>query len=104
MFDQRVAIRFDLNPAHVDEAALGIAAHRMFDLDHVRAPISEDAARGGDEGELCDFKDAHALHYLSHENPELLLAPCQCAFGAGEAMCKRIAMPMTAERANAMAI
>ena len=72
VFDQRVAQRIELDPAHVEEAALGIAAHRMLDLDHVRAPVGEDRARRRRERELRHFEDAHALHYLGRHRPDLL--------------------------------
>ena len=45
MLDQRVAVRVELDAAHVDEAALGVAAHRVLDLDDVGAPVGEDRAR-----------------------------------------------------------
>ena len=62
MLDQRVPQGIELDPAHVEETALGIAAHRMLDLDHVGPPVGEDRAGGGSEGELRDFQNAHALH------------------------------------------
>ena len=72
VLDQRVAVRVELDAAHVEEAALGVAAHRMLDLDHVGAPVGEDRARGGHEGELRHFEDPHALHHLGQVG--LLLA------------------------------
>ena len=52
---------------HLD-AALGIAAHGMLDLDHVRAPVRQDRARRRNESELRDFEDPNALHNLGHRS------------------------------------
>ena len=69
MLDQRVPVRVELEAAHVDEAALGVAAHRMLHLDDVCAPVSEDRPRRWNERELCNFEDANALHHLDQVSP-----------------------------------
>ena len=66
MLDERMPLRVQLEAAHVDEAALGVAAHRVLHLDDVGAPVGEDGARRGDEGELRDLEDPYALHHLDH--------------------------------------
>ena len=47
MLDHRVAVRIDLDPAHVDETALRVAAHGMLDLDDVGAPSASTAPADG---------------------------------------------------------
>ena len=69
MLDQRMPLRVQLEAAHVDEAALGVAAHRVLHLDDVGAPVGEDGPRRGDEGELRNLEDPHALHHLDQVNP-----------------------------------
>jgi hypothetical protein len=69
MLDQRVAVGVELEAAHVDEAALGVTAHRVLDFDHVRAPVGEDRPGGGDERELCNLENANALHHLDQVDP-----------------------------------
>ena len=64
MFHQRVPVRVELKATHVDEAALRVAAHRMLDLDDVRAPVGEDRPCRRHECELCNFEDANTLHHL----------------------------------------
>ena len=64
MLDQRVPVRIQLEAAHVDEAALGVAAHRVLDLDDVRAPVGEDRSGRRNERELRNLEDANALHHL----------------------------------------
>ena len=54
----------ELEAAHVEEAALRVAAHRMLDLDDVRAPVGEDRAGRRHERELRNLEDANALHHL----------------------------------------
>ena len=63
---------FELEAAHVEEAALGVAADRMFDLDDVGAPVGQDRARRRDERELRDLQDPDAVHHLDHSIPFLL--------------------------------
>ena len=63
------AVRVELDAAHVDEAALGVAAHRVLDLDDVRAPVGEDRARRGHERELRHLENADALHDLRQDDP-----------------------------------
>ena len=58
-----------LESAHVDEAALGVAAHRVLDLDDVGTPVGEDRPRRGHERELGHLEDANALHHLDQLNP-----------------------------------
>ena len=62
-------LRVQLEAAHVDEAALGVATHRVLDLDDVGAPVGEDGSRRGNEGELRNLEDPHALHHLDHDPP-----------------------------------
>src|SRR6478735_5232717 len=64
MFDQRMPLRVHLKATHVDEAALGVAAHGVLHLDDVGAPVGEDSARGGNERELGNLEDPYALHHL----------------------------------------
>ncbi len=66
MLHQRMPVRVDLDAAHVEEAALGVAAHRVLDLDDVRAPVGEDRSRRRDERELRELQDPKALHHLDH--------------------------------------
>ena len=66
MLHQRVPVRVDLDAAHVEEAALGVAADRVLDLDDVGAPVGEDRARRRDERELRQLQDSKARHYLDH--------------------------------------
>ena len=79
MLDQRVPQRIERDPAHVEEPALGIAAHRMLDLDNVRAPIGENRARRRNKGKLRHFEDANALHYLDHVSSASCVLPGQLA-------------------------
>ena len=60
--------------AHVEKAALRIAAHRMLDLDDVRAPVGEDRAGGGHERELRHLEDPNPFHHLRHIVPRLAFA------------------------------
>jgi len=69
MLDQRMPVRVELEAAHVDEAALGVAAHRMLHLDDVCAPVCEDRPGRGHKGELCNFEDANTLHDLDQVSP-----------------------------------
>jgi hypothetical protein len=69
MFDQRVPVRVELEATHVDEAALGITAHRVLHLDDVCAPVGEDRPGRRHERELCDFEDPDALHHLYQVRP-----------------------------------
>ncbi len=69
MLDQRMPVRVELEATHVDEAALGVAAHRMFHLDDVCAPVGEDRPRRRHERELCNFEDANTLHHLDQLSP-----------------------------------
>ena len=66
MFHQRMPVRVDLDATHVEEAALGVAAHRVLDFDDVRAPVGEDGSRRRDERELRKLEDPKARHYLHH--------------------------------------
>ena len=59
-------VRVELDAAHVEEAALGIAAHGMLDLDDVGAPVGQDRAGRGHERELRHLEDPDALHHLDH--------------------------------------
>jgi hypothetical protein len=54
----------------------------VFDLDDVGAPIREDRACCGHEGELCDLEDPDALHHLDHETslPDGGVERCQREF------------------------
>ena len=52
--------------AGAHQAALRIAGHGVFDLDHVRAPVGQHAAGRGDEAPHRYFDDAHTLHRLLH--------------------------------------
>ena len=61
MLHQRVALRIDLDAAHIEEAALGVTAHRVLDLDDVGAPVGEDRSCGRDERELRNLEDPKAL-------------------------------------------
>ncbi len=65
-------VRVQLEAAHVDEAALGVAAHRVLHLDDVCAPVGEDRPRRGHERELRDLEDPNALHHLDQVSPLLL--------------------------------
>ena len=67
VLDHGMAHRVDLHAADVDEAALRVAAHRMLDLDDVRAPVGQDRAGGGHEGVLRHLEHPHALHHLRHQ-------------------------------------
>ena len=69
MLEQRVTQRIERHATHVEEAALRIAAHRVLDLDDIRAPVGEDRPCGGHEGELGHLQHAHALHDLGHGFP-----------------------------------
>lgn len=69
MFDERMPVGIELEATHVDEAPLGIAADRMFDLDDVGTPVGENGPRGRDERELCDFQNPDALHDLDQRGP-----------------------------------
>ena len=61
-----MAVRIELDAAHVEEAALGVAAHRMLDFEDVRSPVGEDRARRRHERELRNLQDPKALHHLDH--------------------------------------
>ena len=61
VFHHRIALRRDGDPAEFEKAALGVAAHRVFDLDDVGAPVRENGPRRRHEGVLRHFEDAHAL-------------------------------------------
>ena len=76
VLDQRVPVRVQLKTAHIDEAALRVSAYGVLDLDHVGAPVGEDGTRGGDERELRNFEDSHALHHLDQVGPLLTSAGC----------------------------
>jgi len=67
MLEQGVAQRIELDPAHVQEPALRVTAHRMLDLDDVRAPVGQDRAGSRHIGELRHFQNAHPLHHLGHK-------------------------------------
>jgi hypothetical protein len=69
MLDQRVPVRVELEPAHVDEAALGVGTHRVLHLYDVRAPVREDRPRRRNERELRDFENPNALHHLDQVSP-----------------------------------
>ncbi len=69
MLDQRMPLRVQLEATHVDEAALGVATHRVLHLDDVGAPVGEDRSRRGNEGELRNLEDPYALHHLDHISP-----------------------------------
>lgn len=69
VLDQRMAVGVHLEAAHVDEPALGVAPHRMLDLDHIGAPVGEDRAGSRDEGELSYLEDTNALHDLDQVDP-----------------------------------
>ncbi len=69
MLDQRMPLRVQREAAHVDEAALGVATHRVLHLDDVGAPVGEDRSCRGNEGELRNLEDAHALHHLDQISP-----------------------------------
>ena len=69
MLDQRVPVRVQLEAAHVDEAALGVAAHRVLHLDDVCAPVGEDRPRRRHERELRNLEDPNALHHLDQVSP-----------------------------------
>ena len=61
-----MSVRIQLEAAHVDEPALGIAPHRVLHLDDVGAPVGEDRSCRGNEGELRNLEDAYAVHHLDH--------------------------------------
>ena len=69
MLHQGIAAGIELHAAHIDETPLGIAPHRVLDLDDVRAPVGQDRSRRGNERELGDLQDSYALHYLRHRTP-----------------------------------
>ena len=48
------------------ESALGVAAHRVFNLDHVGTPVGEHGASRWCEGELRHFEDRDAFHWSRH--------------------------------------
>jgi hypothetical protein len=73
VLDERVPVGIEANHAHVDESALGVAAHRVFDLDDIGTPVRQDRRRCRDEGELRDLQDANALHDLAHLVPSVRL-------------------------------
>ena len=70
----------ELEAAHVDEAALGVAANRMLHLDDVRAPVGEDRPGRRDERELRNLEDANALHHLDQVDPLLSVAVVESAY------------------------
>ncbi len=78
VLDQRMAVGVELEPAHVDEAALGVAAHWVLDLDDVGAPVGEYRAGRGHEGELRYLEDANALHHLDQVDPLLTTMSSGC--------------------------
>ena len=80
MLDQRVPVRVELEPAHVDETALGVATHRVLHLDDVCAPIGEDRPRRRHERELRDFEDPNALHHLDQVSPLLTAKPVEISY------------------------
>ncbi|ABK73678.1 hypothetical protein MSMEG_0584 [Mycolicibacterium smegmatis MC2 155] len=69
MLDQRMPVGVELEPAHVDEAPLGVAPHRMLNLDHVGAPVGEDRSGRGNERELRDLQHPYTLHDLDQGGP-----------------------------------
>ncbi len=70
MFDQRVAVGgVELKAAHVDETALGVAAHRVLDLDDVGAPpVGQDRPGRRNERELRDLQYPDAVHHLDQDH------------------------------------
>ena len=89
VFKQGMALRIKLNPAHIEEPALGIAAHRMLDLDDVGTPVSKNAASRRHESELRHFQNAYAFHHLCHRFPNwppgIRTAPHSPRMQAGQA-------------------
>jgi len=59
MLHQRSKVPARTDSAEIGEAALRVAAHRMFDLDHVGTPVGEHRARGRDVGELGNLDDSY---------------------------------------------
>ena len=74
MLDERMAQRIQFDPAHVEEAALGIATHRVLDLDHIRTPVRQDRAGCRSECKLRHFENANALHYLGCHDRQVSFA------------------------------
>jgi len=72
VFERLLGEGGDLLAGDVDEAALGVAAHRMLDLDDVRAPVGEHRSSRRHEGELRHFEDPNALHHLRHRIDSVL--------------------------------
>jgi hypothetical protein len=66
VLDHRVDHRIEGHPADLAHPALRIAAHRMLDLDHIRAPFGQHRAGAGHEDELRHLDDADALENLGH--------------------------------------
>jgi hypothetical protein len=66
MLHQRTTLRIDRQLGQHLDATLRITAHRMLNLDNIRAPIGKHGATGRHEGELRDLKDPHAFHHLCH--------------------------------------
>ena len=62
----RIDHRIEGDAGDLAHAALRIAAHRVFHLDHVRTPFRQHRASGGHEDELGHFDDLDAFHDLGH--------------------------------------
>ena len=56
--------RIKRHPAHIEKAALCVAANRMLDLDNVCAPVGQYSPGGWYKSILRHFKHTHALHHF----------------------------------------
>ena len=69
VLEQHVDAAAERHGAARREAAHGVAALDVLDLDHLGAPVGEQRRRRGHEGVLGHLEDADALHHCGHGSP-----------------------------------
>ncbi len=57
--DQTAAVRPEQTGCH--QGALGVTGFRVFDLDHVGSPVSQNGTGCGNKGPACHFEYAYTF-------------------------------------------